>query len=100
LHVYEAVPEGSISAGDGQLLEQGLVDIITFTSSSTVRNLVSMLGSEAVSTLCAKAKVACIGPITANTAREAGFNVDVIAEEFTIDGLVRALLQAGAESRL
>lgn len=100
LEVYEAIPEGSIGEGDRQLLEQGLVDIITFTSSSTVKNLVSILGSEAVDKLRGKARVACIGPITAKTAREAGFTVDVVAEEFTIDGLVQAILQASTENRI
>jgi uroporphyrinogen III methyltransferase/synthase len=38
--------------------------------------------------------VACIGPITAETARAAGLTVDVVAAEHTIDGLVRALVEA------
>jgi len=38
--------------------------------------------------------VVCIGPVTAATAREAGLTVDVVADEHTIDGLVRALVAA------
>ena len=94
LEIYEAVPASSISGSDRQLLEKGMVDLITFTSSSTVKNLNSMLKKETVAKLSSQAQVACIGPITAQTAREAGFKVDVVAEEFTIDGLVQAILQA------
>ena len=62
------------------------VDAITFTSSSTVRNFVELAGRE-----IGQAKVACIGPITAGTARELGLPVDITAREYTIPGLARAL---------
>lgn len=62
------------------------VDAITFTSSSTVRNFVSLAGPEIGSAI-----VACIGPITANTTRELGLPVHVLGDEYTIPGLVRAL---------
>ncbi len=68
-----------------QALRQG-VDVITFTSSSTVRNFVSLAGSET-----GPALVACIGPITAQTAQELGLPVDIVAKEYTIPGLVEAL---------
>jgi uroporphyrinogen III methyltransferase/synthase len=64
-------------------------DWITFTSSSTVRNVVAAAGRSAL----AGVKVASIGPITSRTARDLGIDVTVQAEEFTIDGLVKALLQ-------
>jgi uroporphyrinogen-III synthase len=63
------------------------VDVVTFTSSSTVRNFVSLTsGVDYGNPL-----IACIGPVTAATARESGLHVDVIAEEYTIDGLLEAL---------
>ena len=70
------------------------VDAITFTSSSTVTNFIAFFpGEEARSLLEASgAAVACIGPITAGTAREAGFPVAVEADEFTVAGLVQALV--------
>jgi uroporphyrinogen III methyltransferase / synthase len=71
-------------------LEAG-VDFATFTSSSTVRNFVEMLGSAAGERLKG-AVVACIGPITAQTAREHGLTVEIVAAEYTADGLVDALL--------
>ena len=70
-------------------LRQG-ADVITFTSSSTVRNFFALLGSEALS-IASHARVACIGPITAQTAREYGLHVDVAASEYTVRGLMKAL---------
>jgi uroporphyrinogen III methyltransferase/synthase len=66
-------------------------DAITFTSSSTVANFVDVAGTDRVPGV-----VACIGPITAATARDAGLRVDVVAGEHTIAGLVGALGEAFA----
>ena len=63
-------------------------DIVTFTSSSTVRNFVAAAGPGAV----AGVKVASIGPVTSRTARDLGLAVDAEAREFTINGLVGAVL--------
>lgn len=68
------------------------VDVITFTSSSTARNFVAALGREDARAIASTALVAAIGPITAQTAREEGLHVDVVAEEHTIEGLVQAIL--------
>jgi uroporphyrinogen III methyltransferase / synthase len=64
-------------------------DWITFTSSSTVQNLVAAVGPE----LLHGVKAASIGPITSGAARAAGIEVAVEAREYTTDGLVAALLQ-------
>ena len=66
-------------------------DAITFTSSSTVANYVEVAGADQVPPV-----VVCIGPVTAETARAHGLKVDAVAEEHTIDGLVRALSAAMA----
>jgi uroporphyrinogen-III synthase len=63
------------------------VDVITFTSSSTVRNFVALTDGLDYG----DPFIACIGPVTAATARELGLHVDVVAEEYTIDGLLEAL---------
>jgi uroporphyrinogen III methyltransferase/synthase len=76
------------------LLRDGVIDIVTFTSSSTVRNLASMLNGDLETRLrgvSTRPLVACIGPITAKTAEELGLRVDVVASEYTVEGLVRAL---------
>jgi uroporphyrinogen III methyltransferase / synthase len=67
-------------------------DILTFTSSSTVTGFIANV-PDAVS-VCAGKIVACIGPVTAATARDAGLHVGAIADAFTIEGLVRALDRA------
>jgi uroporphyrinogen-III synthase len=70
------------------------VDVVTFTSSSTVRNFVSLTRGLNYG----EPLIACIGPVTAATVRELGLRVDVVAEAYTIDGLLESLisnLQAG-----
>ena len=67
------------------------VDMITFTSSSTVRCFFELL-PDALE-IAAQARIACIGPITAQTARDYGLNVALVAESYTVEGLMTALLQ-------
>lgn len=73
------------------LLSDGRIDVVVFTSSSTVRNLIELLDGD-INPL-KSATVACIGPITAQTARESGLEVEVMAKEHTIPGLVEALVE-------
>jgi len=68
------------------------IDIITFCSSSTVSNFVQILGNENLHFLN-NIEIACIGPVTANTAKGLNINVNKIAEEYTIDGLVTKLTE-------
>ncbi len=82
------VPEGSRKDARS-LLEEGHPDVVTFTSSSTVVNLLNLLDEDI--SLLNRLKVACIGPITARTAQDAGLTVDVVPHEYTIPGLVGAL---------
>ena len=62
---------------------------VTFTSSSTVQNFVAVAGAEPLRAI----KVASIGPITTQTARSLGIEVAAQAKQFTIDGLVQAVLE-------
>lgn len=77
------------------LLEKGSIQVITFTSSSTVRNFVEAIHTvrEDVQALLSQSQIVCIGPITAQTASQLGLQVDVVAESYTIDGLVEAIQQ-------
>lgn len=77
-------------------LHQG-VDIVTFTSSSTVRNFVSLVEAAGLepSNLPGDPLFACIGPVTAATAREYGLPVSVVAESYTSEGLLESLLHHG-----
>ncbi|MFV1859631.1 MAG: uroporphyrinogen-III synthase [Anaerolineales bacterium] len=69
------------------------VDILTFTSSSTVHNFVRLTQAAGLDTraLPENPLVACIGPITAATAEGYGLSVDIVAETYTTDGLLAAL---------
>ena len=69
-------------------LINGEIDVVTFTSSSTVKNLVNIIGSV---DFLKDVKTACIGPVTADTAKSLGIEPDIIAKEYTIDGLVEAI---------
>ena len=71
-------------------LAAGEIEVVTFTSSSTVRNFLAGLDGQPEE-LFAGVKVACIGPITADTAREQGLTVDIVAEEYTVEGLMEAI---------
>ena len=84
---YETVPELE-DAALAQRLTRGEIDMVTFTSSSTVKNLVKMLGNI---TPLQQVKIACIGPVTADTARSFALEPDIVAKEYTIDGLVRSI---------
>jgi uroporphyrinogen III methyltransferase/synthase len=75
------------------LLKQGKVDVITFTSSSTVKNFVQLFAGRNLSDIVADSTVACIGPITAETVVRLGGRVAITAREFTIPGLVCAIVE-------
>jgi len=117
--LYRAAVPQETPAEALSLLRDGGIDIVTFTSSSTVRNLAALLGDDFRVILSggdvgagkvvssrrnlgggeggvatderARPLIACIGPITADTARELGLPVDVEAAEHTVPGLVAAL---------
>jgi uroporphyrinogen III methyltransferase/synthase len=68
------------------------IHVVTFTSSSTVRNFVAMLGGvDAVKPLLQFVTIACIGPITAKTAEEYGLTVSIMPNENTIPAMVDAI---------
>jgi uroporphyrinogen III methyltransferase / synthase len=89
---YEAVPAAPGRKELAEELEAGQIDCITFTASSTVENLVRALGAKGAARLLAGTWVACIGPITADTARKHGIRVDAEAREYTIPGLIEAVI--------
>lgn len=93
---YQTVTGETNGSDIAEQLKNSEIEMVTFTSSSTVTNLLKLLGSDGAG-LIAKAKVACIGPITANTCLENGIEPDIIAEEFTIRGLVKAIEKAYRE---
>ena len=73
-----------------KLLREKSVDLITFTSSSTVSNFVELFEKGEAQRLLENTDVACIGPITAKTANDLGINSAFIPEEYTIPAIVGA----------
>ncbi len=71
-------------------LREGSVDVITFTSTSTVKNFMDLIGNDLKAYL-AITVIACIGPITAKTAQDLGLKVDIIPKEYTVESLTQAL---------
>jgi len=76
-----------------QKLKDKQIDLITFTSSSTVKNFKALLPAENFAELIAGITIASIGPITTDTAGKLGFDVHITAESYTIPGLVAAILK-------
>jgi uroporphyrinogen III methyltransferase / synthase len=74
-----------------RVLNEGGIDMITFTSSSTASNFAALLCGQDLSRLLARVAIACIGPITQKTVEDLGLRADVVAAEFTIPGLVSAI---------
>jgi len=66
-------------------------NVITFTSSSTVRNFLALLGTNLMREL-EGIKLASIGPVTSATLREFGLSPDIEAREYTIPGLIRGII--------
>ena len=65
----------------------GRIDVVTFTSSSTVTNFVNIIGKRNLTEMLKGVKIACIGPVTADTAKGFGIEVDIMPKTYTIDGL-------------
>jgi uroporphyrinogen III methyltransferase/synthase len=89
--VYETVPASGDASEVRGRLSAGQVDLVTFTSSSTVRNFIALLGDDAPS-LLARAAIGCIGPITADTARAMGLRVALQPRDYTIPAFADAII--------
>jgi uroporphyrinogen III methyltransferase/synthase len=106
LPLYRAAVPASPDAEGLRRLRAGEIDIVTFASSSAVRNLIEMLENSRQQTgdnrtpadVLRGAAIAAIGPVTAAAVRDAGLEVAVEASEYTIEGLVRALVDASGRS--
>jgi uroporphyrinogen III methyltransferase/synthase len=74
-------------------LEDNTIDMITFTSSSTVNNFIGLLPPDKFDQLIDGVTIASIGPITTDTAAQLGVKVDITAESYTIPGLCESILK-------
>ena len=92
IEAYRTVMPATDISGLRKLLLERKVDMITFTSSSTVTNFARLFQGQNLSQIVTGSAIACIGPITKLTVEDLGGHADVVAEEFTVPGLVRAIL--------
>ena len=76
-----------------QLLEERQVDLVTFTSSSTVSNFMALLPPDRAGQLLKGVTLASIGPITTATAKDLGLEIQITAQTYTIPGLCQAILE-------
>ena len=91
--VYETVvPDPAQTAAGLAALEAGAIDVLTFTSASTVTNFASIVGRR-LTDLCRDVLVAVIGPITRDACLEVGLKVDVMPETYALPAMVQALVQ-------
>ena len=90
---YETLIAGENKDELVQNLKDHRIDLITFTSSSTVKNFKAILPTKSFSEMIQGPTIASIGPITTETAKELGFDVHITAETYTIPGLVEAILK-------
>ena len=89
--VYETVAAAEDAGDIREKLAAGEIQWVTFTSSSTVTNFLKIIKDAA---LLQHTRTACIGPVTAETCRKHGIEPDVVAEEYTMDGLTQAISRA------
>lgn len=87
--IYRSVPDGEGAGEARRMLERGGIDLVTFTSPSTVQGFVDAVGADAAR----RASAATIGPVTSQAARDAGIDVAIEAGESTIEGLVTAVIE-------
>ncbi|MBM4257260.1 MAG: uroporphyrinogen-III synthase [Deltaproteobacteria bacterium] len=92
--VYETRrPQSAETEKVRALLSAAKIDLVTFTSSSTVRNFVAAFPEENLFQLLQTTHIGCIGPITADTVREYGLTVAVQASVYTIPGFTEAIVE-------
>lgn len=89
---YRTAPSGLDKKELLDLMEQKKVDVITFTSPSTITNFINIIGKDV--RLPEYIKIACIGPVTQKAAESAGLTVHIMHGPYVIAGLVKAIEEA------
>jgi uroporphyrinogen III methyltransferase / synthase len=90
--VYKALQPSCGSEEMSSLMKRGPIDMLTFASSSTLKNFVAMLGPEMMASYFKGSAIACIGPITAKTAKDFGLKVDVMPSDYTFEAMTTAIV--------
>jgi uroporphyrinogen III methyltransferase/synthase len=89
---YRTRPATEAAAALRDALQRHEVDVVTFTSSSTVRNFAALWAPGELGPLMAGVTVACIGPITRRSAAALGLRAEIMPDEYTIPALTRAII--------
>ena len=89
--VYRTIRPRAGSKRLRRLLTEGEIDVVAFTSSSTVNHFAKLLKKEDLKKLLKGIAIACIGPVTARTAVDWGWKVQIQPKQYTIPGLTRAI---------
>ena len=93
VETYRAVIPKTDASALGEKLRQREIDMVTFTSSSTVRNFAALFGGQGLAAILNQTPIACIGPITEETVKQLGGSAAVSGREFTIGGLISAIVE-------
>ncbi len=93
VEVYRTVKPKGGSKKLSELLRDRKIDVIAFTSSSTVNHFAELLEKEDLQKLLKGVAIASIGPVTAKTAKEWGLKVQIQPKQYTIPGLTQAIAQ-------
>ena len=99
VEAYQTVLPSASSAEVMKLMREARSDYIIFTSPSTVENLAAILETDHLTPLLGGARVACIGPVTADAARLHGLEVHIQPKEHTGEAIVRALAADSLKQR-
>jgi uroporphyrinogen III methyltransferase/synthase len=89
---YRTLIPGDLTPETVKAIFEHGVDVVTFTSPSTITNLAQVLGGEELKKLLQRTRVACIGPVTLEAAKGLGIDAEVVAMTHTIDALVEAIV--------
>ncbi len=93
IEAYQTVAAKNDARSLQEMLRRKQIDMITFTSSSTVTYFAALFAGEDIGALLSGAAVACIGPITQRTAEELGMRVHLVSRDYTIPGLTKAITE-------
>ncbi|MCC6545011.1 MAG: uroporphyrinogen-III synthase [Nitrospirae bacterium] len=89
--VYKAVRPDTDALRLKTMLRDREIDVVTFTSSSCVKNFLEIIGLDHYKSLLTGVKIACISPVTSDTVRKYGLNVDIIPDRYTVADLAGAI---------
>ena len=92
VEAYKTVKPEYSEDNINDLVRGGRIDVITFTSPSAVSNFIDLFEGKPIYNKISEAKIACIGPITAQKAIDKGLTVDITPENYSVDALTKAIV--------